>query len=155
MKCCAAAALLMGCSSGRLLMRGDYEPLGVPWTYLMTGCPTAIANLWDVTDGDIDRFSRVLLSKWLDSEIDQEARVTSCNKVKESKKQSVKIGPNKAALTVMSEDGSSRQAMLQGRVRTATHVGEGRDACRLPYLIGASPVCYGIPTLIRRRKNPS
>ena len=148
MKCCAAATLLMGCSSGRLLVRGDYEPLGVPWTYLMTGCPTAIANLWDVTDGDIDRFSRVLLSKWLDSEIDQEARVASCNKVKDSKTQSLRIGHNKAALT-------SRQAMLQGRVRTATHVGEGRDACRLPYLIGASPVCYGIPTSIRRRKNPS
>ncbi|KAH9300238.1 hypothetical protein KI387_011821, partial [Taxus chinensis] len=62
-----AAAVLMGCSSGRLSCRGDYEPVGVPLSYLMAGCPSIIANLWDVTDGDIDRFSKVLLHSWLEA----------------------------------------------------------------------------------------
>ncbi|KAH9322036.1 hypothetical protein KI387_016675, partial [Taxus chinensis] len=62
-----AAAVLMGCSSGRLSCRGDYEPVGVPLSYLMAGCPSIIANLWDVTDGAIDRFSKVLLHSWLEA----------------------------------------------------------------------------------------
>ena len=28
------------------------------------GCPAAVANLWDVTDRDIDRFSAALLEAW-------------------------------------------------------------------------------------------
>ena len=29
------------------------------------GCPAAVANLWDVTDLDIDRFARGVLDQWL------------------------------------------------------------------------------------------
>merc|ERR1712226_847060 len=61
---CSAALLLMGCSSGRLRGSGDYEGTGVVWAYLMAGCPATVANLWDVTDRDIDRFSRSLLEDW-------------------------------------------------------------------------------------------
>lgn len=32
------------------------------------GCPTAVANLWDVTDVDIDRFARGVLDQWLGDE---------------------------------------------------------------------------------------
>ncbi|GLJ16473.1 hypothetical protein SUGI_0280570 [Cryptomeria japonica] len=31
----SAAVVLMGCSSGRLSYRGDYEPAGVPLSYLI------------------------------------------------------------------------------------------------------------------------
>ncbi|KAA6417398.1 MAG: cell division-associated BIMB-like, partial [Trebouxia sp. A1-2] len=61
-----ASALLMGCSSGSLAKAGQYEPSGPVLAYLMAGCPVAIANLWDVTDRDIDRFSKEVLSKWIE-----------------------------------------------------------------------------------------
>eukprot|EP00854_Cymbomonas_tetramitiformis_P000989 gene989-1508_t len=60
-----AATLLMGCSSGRLKALGDYEPLGVPLAYLAAGGVLVVANLWDVTDRDIDRFSSSVLHQWL------------------------------------------------------------------------------------------
>ncbi|EEC74078.1 hypothetical protein OsI_09098 [Oryza sativa Indica Group] len=60
-----AAALLMGCSSGTLRCKGCYAPQGAPLSYLSAGSPAVIANLWDVSDKDIDRFSKALLGSWL------------------------------------------------------------------------------------------
>ena len=104
-----AAALLMGCSSGRLQSGGGsnlnyyYEPTGVVLAYLLAGCPAAVANLWDVTDRDIDRFAQAVLMKWLKKE---------------------KKGGNDVAVSVAG----------------------ARGVCKLPTLIGAAPVCYGVPT---------
>jgi separase len=55
----------MGCSSGTLHCKGAYAPQGAPLSYLFAGSPSVIANLWDVSDKDIDRFSKALLSSWL------------------------------------------------------------------------------------------
>lgn len=63
-----SALVLMGCSSGELAtVNGPYgalsgnpihfEPEGVALSYLCAGAPCVVANLWDVTDHDIDRFS--------------------------------------------------------------------------------------------------
>ncbi|EPX71944.1 separase/separin [Schizosaccharomyces octosporus yFS286] len=59
-----AVSILMGCSSGALHECGIYEPWGTPLNYLGAGCQTLVANLWDVTDKDIDRFSGAMLSYW-------------------------------------------------------------------------------------------
>jgi hypothetical protein len=112
-----AASLLMGCSSGRLRGGGKqqyyYEPTGVVLAYLLAGCPTAVANLWDVTDRDIDRFAQAVLMKWLGS--------------------------------------SSSTSYKDGDVAAA--VGQARGACKLPCLIGAAPVCYGVPTNVSLAPN--
>ena len=119
-----SATLLMGCSSGRL--RGGpgdgrswtyYEPSGVVLAYVLAGCPAAVANLWDVTDKDIDRFAQAVLTEWLAN--------SSSNK-----------------LDPLASDSSARDV--------AASVAAARRACKLPYLIGASPVCYGIPTAIKK-----
>ncbi|KAJ3416866.1 hypothetical protein HDV05_008451 [Chytridiales sp. JEL 0842] len=55
-----AVTLLMGCSSGRLNPAGEFDPSGTALNYLAAGCPALVANLWDVTDRDIDRFSKTL-----------------------------------------------------------------------------------------------
>lgn len=60
-----ATALLMGCSSGKLRGSGCFEPAGMAHAYLNAGSPAVVANLWDVTDRDIDRFSVALLHAWL------------------------------------------------------------------------------------------
>ena len=106
-----ASALLMGCSSGRLKWHADglFEPYGIVLSYVLAGCPTAIANLWDVTDRDIDRFCQAVLTKWL----------------------------SKASLP---------------STRTGQIVHDARDACKLRHLIGAAPVCYGLPTTLVKSK---
>ncbi|KAG0639234.1 peptidase family C50-domain-containing protein [Tuber brumale] len=57
-------ALLLGCSSGALKDTGEFEPYGMPVNYLLGGCPSMVATLWDVTDKDIDRFSKDVFNRW-------------------------------------------------------------------------------------------
>nr|XP_046239902.1 separin isoform X2 [Scatophagus argus] len=59
-----AASLLFGCSSAALAVRGDQEGQGIILNYLIAGCPFVLGNLWDVTDRDIDRFTKALLESW-------------------------------------------------------------------------------------------
>ncbi|KAI1891171.1 hypothetical protein AGOR_G00162190, partial [Albula goreensis] len=59
-----AATLLFGCSSAALAIHGELEGTGVILNYLMAGCPLVLGNLWDVTDRDIDRFTKALLQSW-------------------------------------------------------------------------------------------
>uniref|UniRef100_K3WBB2 separase n=1 Tax=Globisporangium ultimum (strain ATCC 200006 / CBS 805.95 / DAOM BR144) TaxID=431595 RepID=K3WBB2_GLOUD len=67
-----SAALLFGCSSGRLEREGIFGPDGPVLSYLRAGSPAVLAMLWDVTDKDIDQLSVEVLQKWLfdDSEDD-------------------------------------------------------------------------------------
>lgn len=60
-----SAALLFGCSSGRLETEGIYGPNGTVLSYLRAGSPCVLAMLWDVTDKDIDQFSVRVLQQWL------------------------------------------------------------------------------------------
>ncbi|CAG8606463.1 2026_t:CDS:10, partial [Dentiscutata heterogama] len=59
-----AVTLLFGCSSGHLCDSGEFDPSGTALSYIIAGCPALVANLWDVTDKDIDRFSKALFNKW-------------------------------------------------------------------------------------------
>ena len=98
-------ALLVGCSSGRLVEAGEFEPSGSILAYLQAGSAAALGNLWNVTDMDIDRFTEALLDGWLKG------------------------------------DGKSLPEIVP----------IARRACKLPYLVGAGPVCYGVPVFIRRK----
>uniref|UniRef100_A0A023GHN3 Putative separase n=1 Tax=Amblyomma triste TaxID=251400 RepID=A0A023GHN3_AMBTT len=63
---CHACPVLMGCSSGRLKTFGPkIEPFGVVLQYWIGGSPCMVANLWDVTDKDIDRFTETFLRHWV------------------------------------------------------------------------------------------
>lgn len=59
-----AAALLMGCSSGKIHNAGDFDSWGTAVSYLQGGSPAVVATLWDVTDKDLDRFSMRMLESW-------------------------------------------------------------------------------------------
>ena len=107
--------IFQGCSSGRLVPCGDYEPSGVALAYVAAGGPIVVANLWDITDKDIDRFSSAVLKRWL------------------AKESSGSSGSNRPNLECMS-----------------TAVVESREVCRLPHLVGAAPVCYGLPAIVAR-----
>ena len=73
-----SSLILMGCSSGRLesVNRKNtkcvgaklpilIEPEGIAHSYIAAGAPCVVANLWDVTDKDIDRFSMDLLTRFM------------------------------------------------------------------------------------------
>ncbi|KAG8585274.1 hypothetical protein GDO81_004955 [Engystomops pustulosus] len=62
---CNAVALLFGCSSAALAVRGDLEGAGIVLKYLMAGCPLVVGNLWDVTDREIDRYTVAFLQGWI------------------------------------------------------------------------------------------
>ncbi|KAF8446447.1 peptidase family C50-domain-containing protein [Boletus edulis BED1] len=53
-----AATMLWGCSSGALREMGEFDRIGTPYNYMVAGCPTLVANLWDVTDRDVDKFTQ-------------------------------------------------------------------------------------------------
>lgn len=55
-----AATMLWGCSSGSLKEMGEFDRVGTPFNYMLAGCPLLVANLWDVTDRDIDKFSQAV-----------------------------------------------------------------------------------------------
>ncbi|KAI9608524.1 hypothetical protein H4Q26_004707 [Puccinia striiformis f. sp. tritici PST-130] len=58
-----AVTMLWGCSSGMLHDQGDFDPTGTPYAYMLAGCPALLANLWDVTDKDIDKLALDLFKK--------------------------------------------------------------------------------------------
>lgn len=147
----------MGCSSGRLSLRGEYEPFGVVLSYLMAGCPAIIANLWDVTDGDIDRFSRSLLNSWLASKpesanSDSDTGVRDMGDCELAMREGRNVNTASHARhtsqlnSTVLENQTPHHAPLENIHRMGSAVGQSRNACRLPHLIGASPVCYGVPT---------
>lgn len=58
-----APSFLLGCSSASMKYYGKLEPTGVIYSYLLGGSPLVLGNLWDVTDKDIDKFSKRLFEK--------------------------------------------------------------------------------------------
>jgi len=91
---------------------------GMVYGYLHGGSPSVVANLWDVTDKDIDRFSVELLTHLLPSATGATTTTTTTP------------------------------------VPLLDQVAKARSACKLPYLVGAAPVCYGIPIQFIRHPPP-
>lgn len=62
----APVTLLMGCSSAKPdnFDVDDEESNGAAIDFLIRGAPAVVGTLWDVSDGEIDRFTLSLLSLW-------------------------------------------------------------------------------------------
>lgn len=127
-----------------------------------TGCPAAVANLWDVTDRDIDRFSQVLLDQWAGG---QQGSRSSAVELAEGGGPAPAAqlhapgrrgrGAEAAAVPAASSGhAAGGQGAGAGGAGGAAEcimsraVGGSRQACRLPHLVGAAPVCYGVPVLV-------
>ncbi|XP_015580756.1 separase [Ricinus communis] len=155
-----AATLLMGCSSGALSLNGSYIPHGTPLSYLLAGSPVIVANLWEVTDKDIDRFGKVMLDAWLKERSIASSDCIQCNLLAEEF-EAMNLKDRKVATKKRVQkkkepetcDGDALKNSCNHRPKIGSFMSQAREACRLPYLIGASPVCYGVPTGIRRKKD--
>ena len=77
----APAALLMGCSSARLIsvaensgrLQNTLDLKRPLLDYVSASFPAIVGNLWDVTDRDIDKFATSLLENWLETDNNLEA----------------------------------------------------------------------------------
>lgn len=149
----------MGCSSGSLTLNGCYVPQGTPLSYLQAGSPVIVANLWEVTDKDIDRFGKAMLDSWLKERLSSYSGCVQCNLLEEfdsmalrSSKGNAKKKNTRKKLPEVCDKGSIKNC-CEHRPRIGSFMGRAREVCTLPFLIGASPVCYGVPTGIRRKKD--
>ncbi|KAF9970421.1 hypothetical protein BGZ73_006866 [Actinomortierella ambigua] len=130
-----AVSLLLGCSSGLLTSKGEFDPYGNVLNYILAGCPTVVANLWDVTDKDIDRFSKAMFTAWgLDNN-----RTMGSKRQKQKQKQPLQEEP----------EGQQEQQQQQ-RLSIVEAVKVARGECKMPYLVGAAPVVYGIPCFLKQ-----
>ncbi|KAJ1963742.1 separin protein [Dipsacomyces acuminosporus] len=118
-----AVSLLVGCSSGQLRPAGEYDAMGTAMDYMISGCPALVANLWDVGDKDIDRFTAEMLHLW---GLDEHT----------SGKHAVKIDTKRGSKAPVRP------------VSLAEAVCSARRACRMAFLTGAAPVVYGIPAYL-------
>ncbi|KAF5184255.1 Separase [Thalictrum thalictroides] len=155
-----AATLLMGCSSGCLSFMGSYNPQGVVLSYLLAGSPAIIANLWEVTDKDIDRFGKAMLSAWLVERSTSTIGFNPRNLVEEFESMNIAGSEENGARDVSRSRRFGSDSISNTLKNTRCHrpkigsfMSQAREACVLPVLIGASPVCYGVPTGIWKKKN--
>ncbi|XP_024626543.1 separase [Medicago truncatula] len=154
------ATFLMGCSSGSLTLYGSYAPHGVPLSYQLVGSPFVVANLWEVTDKDINLFSKVMLDAWLKERSKVTMQCLQCNLLSEKfeainlkggKGRAKRKVPKKKSLK--SPESDSLENKCSHRRTIGAFMGEARNACVLRFLNGAAPICYGVPTGISRKKD--
>lgn len=140
---------------------GEFEPYGTPINYIQGGCPALVANLWDVTDKDIDKFSFGALTAWgLFREKEDKipvavATTRSSSPVKRSARQRDR-GRNKAGELGGREQEQKQEVSASGSgpgpvpvpVSLDQAVAKSRDLCKLRYLNGAAPVVYGVPVFL-------
>lgn len=84
-----------------------------------------IANLWDITDKDIDKFSLSLFKKW-----------------KLFKQDILKYSDDEADEEILESNSLLKDCSIISAMQ------ESRHACVLRFLNGASPVCYGLPVYL-------
>lgn len=113
--------LLLGCSSGSLHVSGICHSYGTVYNYIIGKSPMILANLWDVTDKDIDRFTLNTLEKWgLFVDYDSIDIVDSLDNFENDNNHTL-----------------------------CECVAKSRNSCKLKYLNGAAPVVYGLPLKLK------
>ena len=131
-----ATTLLFGCSSASLTQYGEYAPFGTPVSYLLAGAPAVLGCLWDVTDGDCDRFAAKTLEEW--GLLDRGACVIEdgirSRKQKRRRQEDIEMTRN---VDKGKSDGK--------RLCLSEAAAKARGECYLKYLNGAAMVVYGVP----------
>lgn len=137
-------ALLFGCSSVSLTEAGEFEPYGTPKTYLAAGSPAVLGSLWDVTDGDVDKFAGGVLERWgLFEKGACIADGATAGKGKGGRKCKV------STTVTMKKDKGKACARPGLKMSLSDAVAQSREDCYLRYLNGAAMVVYGVPVYLR------
>ncbi|KAG0315506.1 hypothetical protein BGZ99_007425 [Dissophora globulifera] len=161
-----AVTFLLGCSSGSLQGAGEFDPTGNAMNYMLAGCPTLVANLWDVTDKDLDRFSMAMFKLW---GLDENRRSRRAARKTVGVRKTTMMG-GVDAMEGIEEDGRREEEEEEGRGRgrgdeeadekdktrksgngeeeeeersrlsIVEAVKEAREECKLKFLVGAASV---------------
>ncbi|KAF6151742.1 hypothetical protein GIB67_002025 [Kingdonia uniflora] len=147
-----AATVLMGCCSGSISYKGCYNPHGAVISYLLAGSLVMITYLWDVTSPDIDRLGRSMLNAMFKERLISSGNCTLCNSVVQEfelgNKRCNKGNGKKKVLGERKLKEDRLNINFGHRQMIGPFVSEARDTCNLPFLNGAAPVCYGVPTVL-------
>ena len=141
----------MGCSSGKLQSVNTpkenssgydytmhYEPEGIALSYLYAGAPCVVGNLWDVTDRDIDRY--ILFLCFFSHELKP---LHACY----SLRCAFSYFYHRYCLTLMEDFFQATADHFCQTPSLAKCVAYARRACKLRFIVGSAPVCYGLPVL--------
>jgi len=114
---------VMGCSSGRMVAEGPMlESFGIGWVFIARGAPCYVGLLWDVTDTEIDKYLDSLLARWIPSK-----------------------WPPPNGL-----NGLDSRFSAPSTPRYITDMSsKARHDCKLMFLVGSTPVVYGLPIFCR------
>ena len=183
---CSEVVWLMGCSSGAVTEHGDLEPVAVPLAYLLAGqardhanvtnserfdvlprsgkCLAVMANLWDVTDKDIDRFSLSVGESWgLWPQTEPPELSATVQKVQKRRDilaapstpvqankmpKTPKVHKTPAPVKTPARNRAPPKKTGVAKQSLAQAIAESRDSCYLRYLNGAAPVVFGIPVYL-------
>jgi len=145
----------MGCSSGLLKSSGAYDPTGNSINYILGLSPALAANLWDVTDRDIDRLTQGLLEEW--GVLSPLSASTSSTTDDRESSPYYKLdllltnsnnnggGDN----NIYPKKGRHDSKFVTKNTKLSLSLSQAlvlaRRRCKLKFLIGASTVIYGIP----------
>ena len=105
----------------------------------LTTSPSLVANLWDVTDRDIDRLSEDVLKRInLDA-----AHIPVLSSAQTSGMKTASGWPTAEGLKGLSA--AMGGISLTEEMSSVQAVALAREECKLKYLTGAAPVVYGLP----------
>jgi separase len=138
------SAFLWGCSSGQLRRSGVHDPYGGAVAYLLSGASFVVGNLWDVTDGDIDKLSMNCMGSLFHCDVTPDASTSSRKKTVKSTSLLHENDWSEPSKTPESD--LSLSAPCDGAIAKA--IVNARSVCKLRRAVGFAPVMYGIPVSI-------
>jgi separase len=109
-----------------------------------------LANLWDVTDKDIDRLSYGVFSRWGLCEERPKSRGSEDN-FETEKGMSIAfngISVEERKRKLQSAIKGTKYVTKNNGISMAEALAKARDDCRLKYLNGGAPVVYGVPVFL-------
>ena len=95
---------------------GVHDPAGMAINYLVAGAPFVLANLWDVTDKDIDKLSISCMETVLGSGTRNSENISN-----------------------------SQSSVMHIHTTVGSALCGARGACKLAHAVGCAPVLYGMP----------
>jgi len=115
-----------------------------------------LANLWDVTDRDIDRLSRGIFSRWGLCEERPKSKGGMDDGLQEPER-GMGMEPHVESLGGLEKQ---LQGSMKGKKYTAIKKGmsltealaAAREDCTLKFLNGGAPVIYGVPVFLEHEK---
>lgn len=143
MKRCPSA-FLWGCSSGHLRRSGVHDPYGGAIAYLLGGASFVVGNLWDVTDGDIDKLSMHCMGSLFHTNVPEGLNDSGKKSAKSSAKDDANEWSDSSKPVVSEIDLANTHC--DGQIAKA--IVNARTVCKLRRAVGFAPVMYGIPVTI-------